>query len=121
MLNRNLYEVLPWSYLGLGVICILLVKSTVIVIAALLLITAGTASLLMRYHFRHLFTPSELATTQPQNVDTGAMAATTRSRPYLSRTANERRQRNGRLFPLHSASGLVDFDRRALARRQALI
>lgn len=54
MLQGTIYESLPYLYLALGLLFLLLVKSTLISIAAVMLIIAGAAVLLMRYQYRHL-------------------------------------------------------------------
>lgn len=121
MLNRNIYEVLPYLYLGLGTVCVLLVKSTVIVIAALLLVSAGLIVLIMRYQFRHLLAQPELAMEQGQLFVAPGHSSSRRSRPYLSRTASERRRRGDRPFPLQNAAGgMVAFERRTGQRRSSL-
>ena len=52
MLPRKLYELLPYLYICTGVVCALLIDSTIVLISSMLLIVAGVFVLLMRRNFR---------------------------------------------------------------------
>ena len=52
MLPRKLYELLPYLYIGTGVVCAILIDSTIVLISSMLLIVAGVFVLLMRRNFR---------------------------------------------------------------------
>ena len=52
MLPRKLYELLPFFYMLTGVVCAVLIDSTVVLISSMLLIVAGVFVLLMRRSYR---------------------------------------------------------------------
>ena len=52
MLPRKLYELLPYLYMLTGVVCAVLVDSTVVLISSMLLIVAGVFVLMMRRSYR---------------------------------------------------------------------
>jgi hypothetical protein len=123
MLHRSFYEVLPYLYLAAGVGCALLVNSTLISIASLLLIMAGMVVLLMRYRFR-----SEQKRLRCEIAGELHFAAdhyenlVQAGRGHIFRTDRDRRQRPATEFPLEDASGrVVDFDRRNGERRHAFV
>ena len=52
MLPRQLYELLPFIYIITGIVCAMMIDSTVVLISSMLLIVAGVFVLLMRKSFR---------------------------------------------------------------------
>ena len=52
MLPRQLYELLPFFYILTGVVCAVLIDSTIVLISSMLLIVTGVFVLLMRRNFR---------------------------------------------------------------------
>ncbi len=52
MLPRQLYELLPFIYIFTGILCAVLIDSTIVLISSLLLIVTGVFVLLMRRNFR---------------------------------------------------------------------
>jgi len=52
MLPRQLYELLPFLYILTGVVCAVLIDSTIVLISSMLLIVTGVFVLLMRRNFR---------------------------------------------------------------------
>ena len=52
MLPRQLYELLPFLYILTGVVCAILIDSTIVLISSMLLIVTGVFVLLMRRNFR---------------------------------------------------------------------
>jgi hypothetical protein len=52
MLPRKLYEMLPFLYMLTGIVCAVLIDSTVVLISSMLLIVAGVVVLMMRRSYR---------------------------------------------------------------------
>lgn len=52
MLPRKLYEMLPFFYMLTGIVCAVLIDSTIVLISSMLLIVAGVFVLLMRRSYR---------------------------------------------------------------------
>ena len=52
MLPRGLYELLPYLYIFTGIICAVLIDSTIVIISSLLLIITGIFVFIMRRNFR---------------------------------------------------------------------
>ena len=52
MLPRQLYELLPFLYIFTGILCAVLIDSTIVLISSMLLIVTGAFVLLMRRNFR---------------------------------------------------------------------
>ncbi len=52
MLPRQLYELLPFLYILTGIVCAVLIDSTIVLISSMLLIVTGVFVLLMRRNFR---------------------------------------------------------------------
>ena len=52
MLPRGLYELLPFLYIITGIVCAVLIDSTIVLISSMLLIVTGVFVLLMRRNFR---------------------------------------------------------------------
>jgi hypothetical protein len=99
MLPRTLYELMPWIYLATGIISGLLIDSTLILIAAMLLISAGVLTLVLRCHYRR--GPGE-----------SAIASSDRRR------GSDRRRRDALSFPtIDNAGNLVMHNRRRGDRR----
>ena len=102
MLPRALYESLPYLYLITGLAAGLLIDSTLIRIASMLLFAAGLLILVLRYRFRN----------QAQ-LEERLAAVTGR------RDGTDRRQQPANGFPLIDFAGnLVISDRRQAGRRQ---
>ena len=102
MLPRGLYEMLPWTYLVAGVLGALLIESTLMMIGAMLLISAGMLTLFMRYQYRR---------------GIGDVAVERAER----RCGDDRRQRMAVVFPMLDNSGqLILADRRVSDRREEI-
>ena len=52
MLPRRLYELLPYLYIGSGIVSISLIDSAIVLMSSMLLILAGVFVLIMRKSFR---------------------------------------------------------------------
>lgn len=52
MLPRKLYELLPFLYMFTGLVCAVLIDSSIVLISSMLLIVTGVFVLLMRRSFR---------------------------------------------------------------------
>jgi archaellum biogenesis protein FlaJ (TadC family) len=121
MLHRGLYEGLPYLYLAAGIVCALLVNSTLITIASLLLILAGVAVLIMRYRFR-----SEQKRLRREVSDELHFAAdhydalVQANRERVLRSISDRRKQAVAAFPVEDKRGsVIAFDRRNGERRNA--
>lgn len=99
MLPRSLYEVLPYLYIATGLAGGLLVESSLIMIASMLLISAGLVTLYMRYQHR---CPPGLKSSRTER-----------------RCGGDRRRQHLLSFPLIDNRGVViTSDRRIGDRRQ---
>jgi len=121
MLHRSIYEGLPYLYLVVGIVCALLISSTLITIASLLLILAGMAVLLMRFRFR-----SEQQRLRSEVANELHFAAdhyedlVRANRERRLRSLSDRRKQNTTDFPVQDTrGGEVSFDRRNGERRNA--
>ena len=107
MLPKSIYQSLPYFYIGLGLLCLLLVESRLILISSTLLIAAGGFVILMRY--RNSVDPVEYikqGQIKEKNLE-----------DYLEESADfpdhERRIGDEREFPVVDDNGVViPFDRR---------
>jgi hypothetical protein len=110
MLPRKLYESLPFFYMFTGVVCAVLIDSTIVLISSMLLIVTGIFVLLMRRNFRKSLNRSyELHKAAYQQAVEGG---------FERRSGNERRQREVVEWPLlDDAGGTVFSDRRIGERR----
>ncbi len=108
MLPRIIYEILPYSYIAIGLSASLALSSSVIVVAAMLMISAGIVILSMRFNYRR-----ELA-----RLLTNQSIEPRISRNYVTRRRTDRRQNMTSQFPLiDSAGNLVTAERRSGDRR----
>ena len=121
MLHRGFYEGLPYLYLAIGLACALLVQSTLITIASLLLILAGVAVLIMRYRFR-----SDQKRLRREVADELHFAAdhydelVKANRERVLRSLSDRRKQVVVDFPVQDTRGsVIAFDRRNGERRNA--
>lgn len=114
MLPRKLYELLPFLYMFTGVVCAVLIDSTIVLISSMLLIITGVFVLLMRRNFRKALNKSH----QPhQAVYESAMYD-----DIERRTGIERRQRKVTRWPvLDDAGDRVFSDRRIWQRRISVV
>ena len=108
MFPRVIYELLPYLYLGIGFSTGLIFNSSIIFIAASLLIATGISILYMRYSYRRRLT---------EMLPAEEVKATVK-RNYVSRRKDDRRQRLTSQFPLIDCYGnLVTNERRSGDRR----
>jgi len=108
MLPRFIYEVLPYLYLSIGLTTGLIFHSSVIFIAASLLIATGISILYMRFSYRRKL----------QQVSTTTNSLSARRHHYVSRCSADRRRNQLLSFPLIDCYGyLVTYDRRRGERR----
>lgn len=114
MLPRQLYELLPFIYIGTGIICAVLIDSTIVLISSVLLIVTGVFVLLMRRSFRN-------ALIQSYELQQAAYQAEP-AEPLEKRSGVERRQREVRQWPtLNDAGDQVYSDRRLGERRASVL
>lgn len=110
MLPRKLYELLPFLYMFTGVVCAVLIDSTIVLISSMLLIVTGVFVLLMRRNFRKSLNRSyELhqAVIEPA-LDDG----------FEKRSGNERRQRKVIEWPARDDAGDQVFSDRRIGERR---
>ena len=111
MLPRVLYEFLPYFYLLFGVSTGLVFDSSVIFVAATLMVAAGLSILFMRYSYRQ--------SLQEMLANMNVMPVSQEN--YVSRRSNDRRQRFVSQFPLIDSGGeLVTNERRENDRRMEM-
>ena len=114
MLPRQLYELLPFIYIGTGIICAVLIDSTIVLISSILLIVTGVFVLLMRRSFRN-------ALIQSYELQQAAYEAEM-SGPVEKRSGIERRQREVKQWPtLNNAGDQIFSDRRLGERRVSVL
>lgn len=112
MLPRKLYEMLPFLYIFTGVVCAVLIDSTIVLISSMLLIVTGVFVLLMRRNFRKsLIRSAELhqAVIEPAPDD-----------GLERRSGNERRQRKVIEWPVLDDAGDRVFSDRRIGERRIL-
>jgi hypothetical protein len=110
MLPRRLYELLPFIYIVTGILCAVLIDSTIVLISSLLLIITGVFVLIMRRNFRRaLHQQNELYQTV---YDAGA------ADPIEKRSGIERRRDAAGAWPVQDKAGNeIVSDRRTAVRR----
>ncbi len=116
MLPRGLYELLPYLYLAIGSFSGLMIDSTLILIASLLLIAAGALTLYTRWNYR------KAAKAQPALYDETTLSAVRQARRVMlendRRSGSERRKQQAIQFPLTDSVGrLIRQERRRAERR----
>ena len=110
MLPRKLYELLPYLYMLTGVVCAVLVDSTVVLISSMLLIVAGVFVLMMRRSYRK--------STNRQFQLYQAACEPAAGTAVEKRTGIERRHAKVRQWPiLDNAGHRIFSDRRITERR----
>ena len=116
MLPRSLYELLPYIYLVVGAVSGLMIDSSLIFIASLLLILAGTLTLYMRRAYRKNKIGSHQQTADiPLQSEQGTVMEND------NRSGFDRRKRKALDFPLIDYAGFsVSSDRRLSERRGPL-
>ena len=114
MLPRQLYELLPYIYIFTGILCAVLIDSTIVFISSMLLIVTGVFVLLMRRNFRRAITQRYELYQQACEPDVAGTVD--------KRSGFERRQRKVTRWPtLDKAGEKVSSDRRAGERRASAI
>ncbi len=123
MLPRPLYELLPYLYLAIGFSTSLILDSSMVFIAATLLIATGIAILFMRFNYRRNIRQMLIATRSKSEMATGYMVEayikTAKSASSSGRrSGKDRRQRQAVTFPLWDDLGnVVTGERRVGDRR----
>ena len=110
MLPRKLYELLPYLYMLTGVVCAVLVDSTVVLISSMLLIVAGVFVLMMRRSYRRSTNKQFQLYQAACGPDAGIVVE--------KRSGTERRHRQVQQWPIFDNTGdRVYSDRRITERR----
>ena len=111
MLPRRLYELLPYIYIVTGILCAVLIDSTIVLISSLLLIITGVFVLIMRRNFRRaLHLQNELYQTAYDAGDAGH---------FEKRSGFERRRDEAGAWPVRDKAGNEIASDRRLADRRA--
>jgi len=114
VLPRKLYELLPFLYIFTGVVCAVLIDSTIVLISSILLIIAGVFVVLMRRNYRKSSNRSyalHRAVNEPA-LDDG----------FERRSGNRRRHRMAIDWPAPDDAGDRIFsDRRTGERRISIV
>ena len=110
MLPRKLYELLPYLYMLTGVVCAVLVDSTVVLISSMLLIVAGVFVLMMRRSYRK--------STNRQFQLYQAACGPADGAAVEQRTGIERRHAKVRQWPIFDDAGHRIFSDRRIAERR---
>jgi len=106
MLPGSIYKLLPYFYIGLGLISALVVDSKLVFFSSVLLVTAGVLVLWMRHHAVRKF-----VTKSKQELLEESLDLTLDSSNYFP--DHERRIDDDREFPVVDDNGvLIPFDRR---------
>lgn len=114
MLPRQLYELLPFIYIFTGILCAVLIDSTIVLISSMLLIVTGIFVLLMRRNFRKALNKRYELYQQTCEPDVAGTVE--------KRSGFERRQRKVTRWPTQDKAGeKVISDRRAGERRMSAI
>jgi hypothetical protein len=113
MLPRQLYELLPYFYILTGVVCAVLIDSTIVLISSMLLIVTGVFVLLMRRNFRKSLNQRfELRMAAYESaLDDG----------FEQRSAIDRRRRKAAKWPALDDSGDIIFSERRTGERRVSI
>ncbi|MBT8128941.1 MAG: hypothetical protein HKO86_04105 [Gammaproteobacteria bacterium] len=110
MLPRKLYELLPYLYILTGVVCAVLVDSTVVLISSMLLIVAGVFVLMMRRSYRKSTNRQFQLYQAASEPDAGTVVE--------KRSGNERRHRQVGNWPIFNDAGERVFSDRRIAERR---
>ncbi len=122
MLPRLLYELLPYLYLSIGLSTGLIFDSSVIFVAATLLISTGIMVLFMRFNYRRnirrMLTDRQLRFELDGQHQDGVNIIELHGSGFVKRSSKDRRQKTASEFPLVDSLGnLVMGDRRVGDRR----
>ena len=110
MLPRLLYELLPLIYIATGILCAVLIDSTIVLISSMLLIVTGVFVIMMRRNFRRALHRRH---EQYQTAYGLGMTASVEKRSGI-----ERRRRDVSQWPVLDGNGeKVVSDRRSGERR----
>lgn len=110
MLPRRLYESLPYLYITIAIVSVLLISSRLVIISSLLMIMAGVIVLLMRFSSRRG------PLRQRMQAEAGHIGINSGGR--VQRSEQDRRTRLALRFPLiDSAGNIIECDRRLGDRR----
>ena len=113
MLPRQLYELLPFIYIVTGILCAILVDSTIVLISSILLIVTGVFILIMRRNFRQARQLRYQSFQPAWQPDVGGTAD--------KRSGVDRRQRETNRWPaVDDAGETVSSDRRVGERRATI-
>ena len=114
MLPRQLYELLPFIYILTGILCAVLIDSTIVFISSMLLIVTGIFVLIMRRNFRRAISQRYELYRQASEPDAAGTVE--------KRSGFERRQRKVAQWSMLDESGEKEIsDRRAGERRVSAI
>lgn len=110
MLPRKLYELLPYLYMLTGVVCAVLVDSTVVLISSMLLMVAGVFVLMMRRSYRK--------STNRQYQLYQDVSEPDISTAVEKRSGKERRHAKVRQWPIFDDAGDRIFSDRRIGERR---
>lgn len=110
MLPRKLYELLPYLYMLTGVVCAVLVDSTVVLISSMLLIVAGVFVLMMRRSYRKSTNRQFQLYQAACEPDVGVAVE--------KRSGIERRRAQVRQWPIFDDAGNRIFSDRRISERR---
>ena len=110
MLPRKLYELLPYLYMLTGVVCAVLVDSTVVLISSMLLIVAGVFVLMMRRSYRKSTNRQFQFYQASSEPDVGTVVE--------KRSGSERRHQQVGKWPILDDAGDRIFSDRRIAERR---
>jgi len=111
MLPRQLYELLPFFYILTGVVCAVLIDSTIVLISSMLLIVTGVFVLIMRRNFRKSLNQRfelRMAAAYESALDEG----------FEKRAGIDRRRRKLTEWPALDDSGDMIFSERRTVKRR---
>ena len=107
MLPKSIYQSLPYIYISLGILCMMIVESRLILFSSALLVAAGGLVLLMRRGASDSVDPVEPVNNVDEDLEI-ILDASSNSLDNDRRFDSERRS-----FPLiDNKEGLIAFDRR---------
>jgi hypothetical protein len=110
MLPRKLYELLPYLYMLTGVVCAVIVDSTVVLISSMLLIVAGIFVLMMRRSYRKSTNRQFQLYQATSEPDIGTVVE--------KRSGIERRHQQAGNWPIFDDAGERVFSDRRIAERR---
>ena len=110
MLPRLLYELLPFIYIATGILCAVMIDSTIVLISSMLLIVTGVFVIMMRRSFRRA--------RHRRHAQYQAACNTEVTGPLEKRSGIERRRREVTEWPALNGKGeKISADRRFGERR----